>query len=218
MSLPTWATVIGVIMLLFGGCGVLQNVQKINSPSALDELSAEFGDVEYEISKELGRAKEDRSEASSDIDSLSSGVEKEYEPLSEEDSAGIAMFEDVFGSIDNILTFSDYYKKWIVRLGIIGLIASIFYAIAGLIIIMGKKYGAKVCIAALIASTISVIFQIVIISMDKESGFAAKAGNVTNYFVILVNIILFIIIMASDKSYFDEGYVDSLEGALDELV
>ena len=51
---------------------------------------------------------------------------------------------------------------------------------------------------------ISVIFQIIIISMDKESGFAAKAGNVTNYFVIFANVILFIIIMASDKSYFVE--------------
>jgi len=75
-----------------------------------------------------------------------------------------------------------------------------------------------VCLAALIASTVSVIFQIVIITMDKESGMAAKAGNITNYFVIFVNIILFIIIMASDKSYFDEGYAGNLDGAIDELV
>ncbi len=204
MSLPTWATVIGVVMLLFGGCGVLQNVQKINIPGALNEMSLEFEDIEDEISKELGRANEDLASEEDNNDSLSTEVIRDYEPLSSEDSAGIAMFEGVFGSLDNMLTFSDYYKRWIVRLGIIGLIASVFYAIAGLLIIMGKKYGAKLCIAALVASTASVIFQIVIITFDKESGFAAKAGNLTNYLVIFTNIILFIIIMASDKSYFNQ--------------
>lgn len=192
-------------MLLFGGCGALQNVQKISSPQALDEMSSEFQNIENELSKELGRSEEGVTESGNEMmDSLSMEEESAYEPLSEEDSAGIAMFEGVFGSLDNMLTFSDYYKKWIVRLGIIGLLASIFYAIAGLLMIMGKKYGLKLCIAAIGVSMISVIFQIIIISMDKESGFAAKAGNVTNYFVIFANVILFIIIMASDKSYFVE--------------
>jgi len=204
MSLPTWATVIGVIMLLFGGCGVFQNVQKINSPSALDEMSSEFEDIEHELNRELGRADDASTDEEMNLDSTTQDDDGEYEPLSSEDSAGIAMFEGMFGSVSNLLTFSDYYKKWIVRLGIIGLLASILYGIAGLILIMGKKYGVKLALAALIVSTLSVIFQIVIISADKESGFAAKAGNITNYLVIFVNIILFIIVMASDKTYFND--------------
>lgn len=205
MSLPTWATVVGVIMLLFGGCGVYQNVQKINTPAALDEMSGQFEDIEYEINKELGRVRDTIASATAQVDSLegeqSADQSSSFTP---EDSAGLAMFENIFGSVSNMLTFSDYYKKWIVRLGIIGMIASMLYAVAGLLLIMGKKYGVKLSLGAVLISTLSVIFQIVIISSDKESGFAAKASNFTNYFVIFVNIILFIIIMASDKSYFNE--------------
>lgn len=191
-------------MILFGGCGAIQNVQKINSPSALDELSNEFEQAEYEINKELGRATDTSRAEMEAIDSSDTELSIEFQNMSSADSAGIAMFEGMFGSVSNILTFSDYYKKWIVRLGIIGLIASIIYGVAGLLLLMGKKFAVKSAIGAIIISTLSVIFQIIIISADIESGFAAKAGNFTSYFVIFVNIILFIVIMASDKSYFNE--------------
>jgi len=120
----------------------------------------------------------------------------------------MAAIESMFGSLDKVLVFSDYYKTWIVRLGIIGLIASIFYFIAGLLLIMGKSISLNLTYGAIAISLCSVIFQIVIISLDKESGFAAKTGNFTNYFMLLVNIILIVIVLASDKSYFHQFNIE----------
>ena len=81
-------------MLLFGGCGVLQNVQKINIPGALNEMSLEFEDIEDEISKELGRANEDLASEEDNNDSLSTEVIRDYEPLSSEDSACLLYTSD----------------------------------------------------------------------------------------------------------------------------
>jgi len=203
MSTPTWATVIGVIMLLLGGCGAIQNVQKIYTPSSLEEMSGEFEQIEYELNRELGRTSEPRQD-STDIDTSGDYTEKTYEPLSEEDSAGIAMFEGMFGSVSNLLTFSDFYKTWIVRLGIIGLIASLIYAIGGLLLVMGKSFAVKAALGALAFSTLSSILQIVIFTVDKESGFAVRMSSISSYLVIFVNVILLIIILASDKTYFEQ--------------
>jgi len=55
MKTPTWATVIGIIMILFGGCGALNNVQKINSPATLDQMSGAFDEISQEIEKEMNQ-------------------------------------------------------------------------------------------------------------------------------------------------------------------
>ena len=212
MKTPTWATVIGIIMILFGGCGALSNVQKIQSPSTLDEMSGTFEEISSEINKEV------KKEMSQEVsDSTKSDEEDFFEDesdqdsstvrgfgMSKQDSAGMAAFEGVFGKLDNMLVFSDYYKTWIVRLGILGLIASVIYLVSGLLLIMGKPVALNVTYGAIAFSLFSVIFQIVIMALDKESGFMAKTGNFANYFMVLVNVILIVIVLASDKSYFYE--------------
>ncbi len=218
MKLPTWATVVGIIMLLFGGCGALSNVNKINTPNTLNEMSEVLEEINSEMSKEMGKVKEEiRSDTVESVEVIQdeisdvtpdsveiAGYKTEVNKFDADDSAGIAMMEGLFGSVGNIMTFSDYYKVWIVRLGIIGLIASVLYALAGLLLIIGKSFSLNLVYGAIAVSLLSVIFQIVIITMDKESGLAAKSTNIGNYFMIMVNVVLLIIVLASDKSYFHE--------------
>lgn len=210
MKTPTWATVIGIIMILFGGCGALNNVQKIQSPSTIDEMSGAFEEMSSEISQEVNK---EMNNVDSDLpeENDSDSIEDEQDTsvvsdfsIAKEDSAGLAVFEGMFGKLDTMLVFSDYYKTWIVRLGILGLIASIIYVVSGLLMVMGKPIALNVAYGAIAFSLFSVIFQIIILSLDKESGFVAKTGNFTNYFMVLVNVILIVIVLASDKSYFYE--------------
>ncbi len=212
MKTPTWATVIGIILILFGGCGALSNVQKIQSPNTLDEMSGTFDEISKQIETEMKTATElqDSSDSQEERDghvSINMGEDEEsnnVEVRLPKDSSDIAAFENVFGKFDNMLVFSDYYKIWIVRLGILGLIASIIYVISGLLMVMGKPIALNVAYGAIAFSLFSVIFQIIILSLDRESGFVAKTGNFTNYFMVLVNVILIVIVLASDKSYFYE--------------
>ena len=107
-------------------------------------------------------------------------------------------------SVGDIMHFSDYYKKWIARIGIIGTIVSLIFAVAGVILIIGKPYAVKLAYVALGLSFASLFFQIVIMSLDKDSGIVAGMSNFGSYFSIFVNIILLVVILASDKSYFQQ--------------
>lgn len=215
MKTPTWATVIGIIMILFGGCGALSNVQKIQSPNTLDEMSGAFEEISDQIEAEMKTNLEPQDSSDTDMEtdghvSIDLGEDDQASKVQiklPKDSSDIATFENVFGKFDNMLVFSDYYKTWIVRLGIIGLIASIIYLAAGLLLIMGKSYSINVTYGAIAFSLFSVIFQIIILALDKESGFVAKTGNFTNYFMVLINVILIVIVLASDKSFFYEQEV-----------
>lgn len=211
MKTPTWATVIGIIMILFGGCGALSNVQKIQSPNTLDEMSGAFEEISTQIETEMNTNRQsgdstildEESDGHVSID-LGDDAANKVEFRLPKDSSDIEAFEGMFGKFDKMLVFSDYYKTWIVRLGILGLIASVIFVVSGLLLIMGKPVALNVTYGAIAFSLFSVIFQIVIMALDKESGFMAKTGNFANYFMVLVNVILIVIVLASDKSYFYE--------------
>ena len=194
MKVPTWAMVIGVTMMVFGGCGVLNNVQKINTPRQLEKGSGMIS----EISKELDKAIEEQRQIELEKDSLNS----ESDSTSRQETA--ERLENLGESMSQIWKFSDYYKKWIVRIGYIGLIVSMFYAIAGVLLIMGKRIAIKISYGAIGLSLAAVIFQIVILSMDEESGMLAGMGNLGAFFMIFVNVILLVVLLASDKSFFYE--------------
>ena len=66
MKVPTWATVIGVLMILLGGCGALNNVQKIKAPQALDKTSG----IMEEMTKEIERSVQEERERKQVADSL----------------------------------------------------------------------------------------------------------------------------------------------------
>jgi len=203
MKLPTWATVVGVLMILFGGCGTYNNITKINTPKMLEMTSTIFEEIssEIDISVEDGEFHLD-SIKDVTMDSITHIIE-ELSGQDMTDSTESAAVEKIFGSMSNMLNFSDYYLKWIVRLGIIGTIVALIYLMAGIFLVMGKPFALKLSYIALGLSIAFMIFQIVIMSMDKEGGMISRMStNVSAYFMIFANIILLIIIKASDGSYF----------------
>ena len=150
-----------------------------------------------EISKEMEEAVKEESESRTEADSLSA---EEIEEAAKDS----ARLEKITESMGEWLTFSDYYKKWVVRLGIIGLIVSIIFAVAGVLLIIGKPISIKIAYLAIGLSIAQIIFQIIIMSMDEESGMIASFTNIGAYFMLFLDIILLVIILASDKSFFDQ--------------
>ena len=191
MKLPTWALIVGIIMILFGGCGALNNVQKINAPKALEQQSDLMSEIRGAIEEDL---EEDLKEEMLDQEGDGSDI----------DSADLKKVEKVKDTVLNMLEVSDYYKRWIVRLGIIGTIAALFYCIAGILLVMGKPWSLKVVYAAIGVSIASLLFQVIVLSMDDSSGVISSFSTFGNYFMIFINIILLVIILASDRSYFYE--------------
>ncbi len=189
MKLPTWALIVGITMIIFGGCGALNNIQKINTPKAMEQQSDIMSEIRGAIEEDL---EEDLREEMMDEEGDGSEI----------DSADLERVEKVKDTVLTMFEVSDYYKKWIVRLGIIGAIAALFYCIAGILLVMGKRFALQVVYVAIGVSIVSLIFQVIILSLDKETGVISSFSNFGNYFMIFVNIILLVIILASDRSYF----------------
>lgn len=194
MKVPTWATVIGVLMILFGGCGVLNNVQKINTPKTLDQSSGMIA----EITRELEEAVEEQKKETASEDSLDTRNAEDTINANDRTES----FKQIRDSMGKMLNFSDYYKKWIVRIGYIGVFVSIFYAIAGVLLVMGRQISIKITYLAIGLSLSALFFQIIVLAMDDESGMIAGMTNIGAYFMIFVNILVLVVILASDKSYF----------------
>lgn len=202
MKVPTWATIVGVFMLLLGSCGAYNNVNKINMPGTLEQTSAIFDQMTVEFSrtsKEGVQRTQDGIEGEDLIDSISSAMGKDLEM----DSASLNTIENVFGSLDEMMVFSDYYKKWIVRLGYLGLGVAIIYFLAGFFLVIGKPYSLKLTYVALGLSLAFMIFQIVIFSMDKEGGMVSRwSATFGSYFMIFINIVLLLIVATANKTFF----------------
>jgi len=195
--------IVGIVVILNGGCGILSNVKKINTPSTLDAAEGIIKEVQIEINQEL--KKKDTAQVGMDT-----AVTSETEVVEISDSASTSIdsnmlgdIESVFGSMDKLLVFSDYYKKWIVILGKIGVVISALYLLGGLLLVIGQKYAIKSSYIALGLSTLFMIFQIIIMSYDSQGGAISRWSiNFGAYFMIALNVIILIIIAASDKTYF----------------
>ena len=210
MKRPVWAIVIGILMLLFGGCGACNRATEIMLPD-LNKIMEESMVVDYDTNIEKSP------EAQSDTLSSSNG--QKLEDLSEEDRKVLDLISDTIlldenenidieSTILKTSYISDYRQKWIVRFGYIGLFIAIFFIIAGIMLIGFKKYTIPIVITGIALSMVSNIVQLVIYSADKESGaLIGSLGNVGFYVSLAIDILLLILVLVLDKSFFQPQVV-----------
>jgi hypothetical protein len=183
MQRPTWGTVIGILMIAFGGCSVLNNIQAISLPSTLE---AETIRLKKEIDKE---ASDTLREETSDTLTISN-----TEPIKKTKK------EEKFDIAKKALELSEETKIWIVRFGYIGILISIIYATAGVFLLSPRKISIKLVYAALIVSiAYSATKTIVLTSQGSASGVIALTMGATQLFGILIDVILLSIVFSSDQ-------------------
>jgi hypothetical protein len=190
MKRPTWGTVIGVLMMAFGGCSVLNNIQAISLPAKLDEKKAEFH-------KKMEEKKANKPDTliTAETDSLtllgdSSGTKK-YKA------------EKKFDLAKNVLDMPESTKTWIVRFGYMGIIVAILYGLGGVYLLIPKKFSVKLAYGVLILSiAFTAAKTIVLLSPGSASGVIALTMGGTQLFSILIDIVLLSVVFASDKEFY----------------
>ncbi len=205
MHKPTWATVLGVFMLLFGGCGGCNHAGSIMSKGFLGAYDQAFENVEFDASSP---------------DSLYEGENKKLRHIDEIDSSSLKTFEMLADTIiidsDNNVNIqetmmeafklSDYRKTWIVRFGYIGLFISFLFLLSGILLLASREYTIQVVLLTLAASISFGIFQLFINAADVGTGHTIKKwGNVGIYFSLFLDILLLIIFLVLDKSYYKKS-------------
>jgi len=181
MKTPTWAIVVGILLLLGGGCSLTKNAQSIYTPQML------------EMQQKMMNKMADSSPRFEN-DSLPT------HSISEESKANNEVFKNMTESMQEMFFMSEFTKKWTVRLGIIGLIVASIYILSGVFLLIKKPFSIQLVYFALLLSVLFSITQSVILTSDAASGFMAKSSALSNIFGIVFDIILLIIIVLMDKS------------------
>lgn len=204
---PTWAIIVGILMMLIGGCGIKNDIQSINirdiiamKDKVLDNIVSESKDS---LSKDTGELKQNiqnpdlpadtlisENSVSADVDSVDSDVPQDS--LTDKNSG--KMFGDIFNVPEKTII-------WTIRLGYVGLVFSFLYIIGGLFLFIRKTFSLKLAYVALGANMVFNIFKWIVMS-GQDAGLLKMASSVGSAFSLFTCIILLIIIISSDKAYF----------------
>jgi len=201
MTKPGWATAIGVIMIMFGGCGAFDKIGDINS----DKITLMMDQA----------MDESMNEAYKNQDSIKT---IKYEEIDSNGLEGLSILTDsiVVDSMNNVdmpatmkqaFNISDYRKTWLKRFGYMGLIIALLFVIGGIMLLSTKKFTIPIVLSAIALSLAFGIFQYFIYSADSGSGKWIGIGeNIGIAFGVIVDIILLIVVSVSDKAYFKPAH------------
>lgn len=229
MKRPTWAIIIGILMLLFGGCGAINRATEIMLPDMSEIINESF----EEASNNSNIRVESRIDTTDDSGTLI------YDTLATEDKRGRVKLEDMDeadrkslewlsdtiatddeGYVDIETTMKDqfyiseYRSTWMKRFAYIGLFISIFFVIGGIMLLAGKKYVIPIVLTVLALSLAANLFEIIVFAADKETGnFMGKITTIGTYFSMAIDVFLLILVMVFEKSFFNpqaivEDYYD----------
>lgn len=181
MKRPNWATVIGIIMIAFGGCNVLNDLQAIHLPAKLDEKRKSFHTTTDSLDAERA-------------DTIQFGEASRSKKSEKEIKIDFAK---------KALDMPEATKTWIVRFGYIGIFIAIVYILGGVFLLIPKNFSIMLAYGALILSiAFSAAKTLVLTSPGSSSGVIALTMGATQLFGILIDIVLLSVIFASEKEFY----------------
>lgn len=189
MKTPTWGVVIGILMIVFGGCSVMGDFQAIYLPDKLEE----------EMGKAKTKMEEEREEALDSVALESMDSVTRAEAI--EDAERV---EEKRKELEEMINISDFTKTWIIRFGYIGIFVSLLYMTGGIFLLVKQKFSIMLAYTALIVSILCGGAQAAILTSGESSGAIALFAGVSQIVSIIIDIVLLAVIFASDK----EAYTD----------
>jgi hypothetical protein len=186
MKTPTWGYVIGIFMMLFGGCRCTSNYQAVMMPQLLE---MQKGMMKTFTQSMPARRDNDTSAKTDDSITAQSSNHAAKQP---HDDAGKFM--------DNVFYMSDFQKTWVVRFGYFGFIPTFIYIMAGIFLLIRRNFSIKLAYAALVFYIAFRIVQALILLPGAATGFITASLGMSNIFGVMVDVVFIIVISVSDKS------------------
>jgi hypothetical protein len=190
MKTPTWGLVTGILMMFFGGCSVMSDVQSINMPSMLEMQQNMLKGITDGI--KTTNADSVETEKTDSIENHNSRADQ-------------ALIVDNMGkTMDEMFYMSDFSKTWIVRFGYIGIFVSFIYILGGVFLLIRKKFSLELAYAALGLSILFGVIQSIVLSTNSSNGLMSMSTGFSQVFGIMIDIILVIVIVVSDRTAYKE--------------
>lgn len=201
MQRPSWALIVGIFMIFFGGCGALNDLKQIKTKDLVKLQSSVLVDVNI------------NNEDDNTLPQKNTELVKQIlgdSTLMDKDSLTSA---DLIKSIKEISHISDKDQSNLILYGYLGLLISLIYLSAGIYLIIRRKHALKFAQALLVISLLFAIIQIIHYRSSDLSNLMKMGLNFTFYLGGFLDLILLIVIFAGDKSYYYEG--DTIEDYYD---
>ena len=182
MKRPTWATVVGVLGIIFSCLGILGAGQEIMMPKIFKLQKEMFSDFEKIIQEETEKERTNQ-------------TDQEGENKS---SSEIPM--GIFKSFTKMMDFPDWFGTWLIISGILKLLVSAFFLLASIRLLQMKTSSIKLFYWAAGSSiALGVLKGIVALSALSFMAIAMMFGGV---FGIVIDIVLIIIVATGNKEAF----------------
>jgi len=174
-------------MIVLGGCSVLNDIKSIRLPADLEKGMAIIKEERDKSEKE----KED-SVVTESRDSLWVAEQQQVE----DDSVTFGNHKE---SIEKFLELTPFTKTWIVRFGYIGLLASAFYILGGIFLLVKRNFSIKLAYLVLAISILTSGAQAAVLTSGSATGVIALSTGLAQLAGVIIDIILLAVIFASDK-------------------
>lgn len=181
MQRPTWATVVGILAILFGSFGVIGGAQEIVMPYMLDmqkDMMQNMNEMVQEIQK---KELEKKSESSKN-------VEHHYNPLK------------IFDFFSDKMDLPDWYRTYALLFGVVSMLIAGFYLLCGILLLMLKPLAPLLFKITLAFSILwGVISGLIYGLSDNFVLIMSIPGSVAG---IVIDIVLLVVIFVGNKEAF----------------
>lgn len=116
------------------------------------------------------------------------------------------IFKGASNAVNKILYMSDFTKTWMIRFGYLGLIMGLLYIIGGVFLLILKPFSVNLAYGVLILSIIFSVIQALTLSGDASRGIVALTAGFSHAFGIIIDIVLIVVILASDKTAYQGNH------------
>ena len=193
MKTPTWGIVVGILMILFGGCGAMTDLQQINMPNMLDMQNKMWDGMSK-------KRIENDSLAAQNYDStaVSSDQKNSFD------------VEDIAKSMEEVFHISEFTRTWMVRFGYIGLFVVLIYMLAGVFLLIKRNFSIKLAYGAIALSMVFGITQWLVLASDPTTDqLIGVASGTSQLFGLVIDFVLLVAIWAADKTaYYPEEIIN----------
>ena len=182
MKRPTWATIVGVLGIIFSCLGILGAGQEIIMPKVFKLQKEMLSDFEEIIEEEIEKERINQLDQEGGTNS----------------SAEIPM--GIFKSFTKMLDFPDWFGTWSIISGILKLLISAFFLLASIRLLQMKRSSINLFYWAAGSSiALGVLKGIVALSAVSFMAIAMMFGG---FFGIIIDIILIIVVATGNKEAF----------------
>jgi len=182
MKRPTWATVVGILGVIFGCLGILSAGSEMMMPKMMKFQKQMFSDIQKIIEEDIEKQ----------------SAKQSYQKDKHRGDAEIPL--KIFKAISQMWDFPEWYGTWSIIAGILKLLISALYLLASIRLLQIKLSAIKLFYWAAGSSVaLGVLKAGVALSVASFMGIAMMFGG---FFGIVIDIVLIIVVASGNKAAF----------------